>query len=38
MRVHLDRWQALVRERREQMDRQLAALGGPPEDWWAGRG
>ncbi|MXZ45966.1 MAG: class I SAM-dependent methyltransferase [Chloroflexi bacterium] len=37
MRVHLDRWRALVRERREQMDRQLAALGGPPEDWWADR-
>jgi SAM-dependent methyltransferase len=26
-----------VRERREQMDRQLAALGGPPGDWWEGR-
>ena len=26
-----------MRARREQMDRQLDALGGPPEDWWAGR-
>ena len=26
-----------MRTRREQMDRQLDALGGPPEDWWAGR-
>ena len=26
-----------MRARREQMDRQLAALGGAPEDWWAGR-
>jgi hypothetical protein len=37
VKTHLERWQALVRARREQMDRQLAALGGPPEDWWAGR-
>ena len=33
----LARWAALVRARREQMDAQLVRLGGPPEDWWAGR-
>ena len=33
----LERWSALVRARREQMDAQLAALGGPPQDWWAQR-
>lgn len=33
----LDRWAAQARARREQMDAQLAALGGPPEDWWQGR-
>ena len=37
MNTHLDRWHALVRTRREQMDAQLAALGGPPADWWAAR-
>ena len=37
MKTHLDRWRALVRVRREQMDAQLDALGGPPADWWAGR-
>lgn len=26
-----------MRARREQMDRQLAAIGGPPGDWWEGR-
>lgn len=26
-----------MRARREQVDRQLAALGGPPGDWWADR-
>ena len=34
----LERWAAQVRARREQMDAQLAALGGPPEDWWRDRG
>ncbi len=33
----VDRWRALVLARREQMDAQLAQLGGPPDDWWAGR-
>ena len=33
----LERWATLVRARRQQMDAQLAAIGGPPEDWWAGR-
>ncbi len=37
MKTHLDRWRALVRTRQEQMDAQLAALGGPPADWWAER-
>ena len=32
------RWRALVRARREQMEAQLAALGGPPDDWWSARG
>ncbi|MDP6607033.1 MAG: hypothetical protein QF664_12365, partial [Dehalococcoidia bacterium] len=30
-------WGELVRSRREQMEGQLAAMGGPPEDWWAER-
>jgi SAM-dependent methyltransferase len=34
---HLERWRGLIEARREQMDRQQAALGGPPDDWWAGR-
>ena len=33
----LDRWAALVRARREQMEAQLAALGGAPDDWWSAR-
>lgn len=33
----LDRWRELAVARREQMEAQLAALGGPPEDWWGGR-
>ncbi len=32
----LDRWATLVRTRREQMEAQLAALGGGPSDWWGG--
>jgi SAM-dependent methyltransferase len=30
----LERWAALVRARRVQMEAQLAALGGGPSDWW----
>ena len=33
----LERWAALVRARRDQMEAQLAALGGPPRDWWSER-
>jgi hypothetical protein len=33
----LDRWRDLAVARREQMEAQFAALGGPPEDWWRGR-
>ncbi|MEE8337197.1 MAG: class I SAM-dependent methyltransferase [Dehalococcoidia bacterium] len=33
----LQRWSTLVRARREQMEAQLSASGGPPADWWAGR-
>ncbi len=33
----LERWHHLVVARREQMEAQLAAIGGPPEDWWGGR-
>jgi hypothetical protein len=33
----LDRWRELAVARREQMEAQLDALGGPPEDWWGGR-
>ena len=33
----LERWAALVRDRRDQMEAQLAALGGPTGDWWSGR-
>jgi SAM-dependent methyltransferase len=33
----LERWHDLVEARRVQMEAQLAAIGGPPEDWWSGR-
>lgn len=33
----IERWATLVRARREQMDAQLASIGGPPRDWWAAR-
>ncbi len=32
-----ERWHNLVVARREQMEAQLAAIGGPPDDWWGGR-
>jgi SAM-dependent methyltransferase len=37
MGAAIERWRELVLARREQMDAQLAALGGPPPDWWATR-
>ena len=33
----LERWRDLVVARREQMEVRLAAIGGPPDDWWGGR-